>query len=52
MILLWYLTKMDSWCRPFLGELQGSPKWQALLQHLQERQRLLEDRFPKSSFQP
>jgi tetratricopeptide (TPR) repeat protein len=37
---------------PFLGELQGSPRWQALLQHLKERQRLLEERFPVGSFEP
>ncbi|HJW08783.1 MAG TPA: tetratricopeptide repeat protein [Holophagaceae bacterium] len=37
---------------PFVGDLQSSPRWQALLQHLQERQRLLEGRFPPSSFKP
>lgn len=37
---------------PFVQELQSSPRWQALLQHLRERQRLLEGRFPSQSFKP
>ncbi|HJU84782.1 MAG TPA: hypothetical protein VJ600_11265 [Holophagaceae bacterium] len=37
---------------PFLRGLQDSPRWQALLQHLQERQRLMEERFPLRSFLP
>ena len=35
---------------PFLGVLRDSPRWSALLQHLRERQRLLEERYPLSSF--
>lgn len=35
---------------PFLGGLQGLPRWQALLQHLQERQRLLEATFSPEAF--
>ncbi len=31
---------------PMLGPLRGLPKWKALLQHLKERQSLMEDRFP------
>ncbi|GLH73140.1 hypothetical protein GETHLI_16420 [Geothrix limicola] len=31
---------------PMLEPLRGLPKWQALLQHLRERQLLMEDRFP------
>lgn len=35
---------------PFLGDLQGLPRWQALLQHLQERQRLMEATFSPDAF--
>ena len=31
---------------PMLEPLRGLPKWNALLQHLKERQSLMEDRFP------
>jgi len=31
---------------PMLEPLRGLPKWQALVQHLRERQKLMEDRFP------
>ena len=31
---------------PMLEPLRGLPKWQALIQHLRERQHLMEDRFP------
>lgn len=31
---------------PLLESLRGLPKWKALLQHLQERQNLMEERFP------
>ena len=31
---------------PMLEPLRGLPKWKALLQHLRERQALMEDRFP------
>jgi tetratricopeptide (TPR) repeat protein len=31
---------------PMLEPLRGLPKWKALIQHLRERQSLMEDRFP------
>ncbi len=31
---------------PMLEPLRGLPKWKALIQHLKERQALMEDRFP------
>lgn len=31
---------------PMLEPLRGLPKWKALMQHLRERQSLMEDRFP------
>ena len=31
---------------PMLEPLRGLPKWRALMQHLKERQALMEDRFP------
>jgi hypothetical protein len=31
---------------PMLTPLRGLPKWQALIQHLRERQALMEERFP------
>jgi hypothetical protein len=31
---------------PMLEPLRGLPKWKALVQHLRERQKLMEDRFP------
>ncbi|WP_257307072.1 tetratricopeptide repeat protein [Geothrix campi] len=31
---------------PMLEPLRGLPKWKALMQHLRERQNLMEDRFP------
>jgi hypothetical protein len=31
---------------PMLEPLRGLPKWQALIQHLRERQALMEERFP------
>ncbi|HEX4845450.1 MAG TPA: hypothetical protein VFV26_04475 [Geothrix sp.] len=31
---------------PMLEPLRGLPKWKALVQHLRERQQLMEDRFP------
>ncbi len=31
---------------PMLAPLRGLPKWQSLIQHLKERQALMEDRFP------
>jgi tetratricopeptide (TPR) repeat protein len=31
---------------PMLESLRGLPKWKALVQHLRERQSLMEDRFP------
>jgi hypothetical protein len=31
---------------PLLEPLRSLPKWKALMQHLRERQRLMEDRFP------
>ncbi|MFZ4514260.1 MAG: hypothetical protein ACOYNX_11575, partial [Geothrix sp.] len=31
---------------PMLEPLRGLPKWKALIQHLKERQSLMEDRFP------
>ncbi|MBP1771343.1 MAG: hypothetical protein H6P99_506 [Holophagaceae bacterium] len=31
---------------PMLEPLRGLPKWKALMQHLRERQALMEDRFP------
>ena len=33
---------------PMLEPLRGLPKWQALMQHIHERQTLMEDRFPVS----
>ncbi len=33
---------------PMLEPLRGLPKWKALIQHLKERQSLMEDRFPLS----
>lgn len=33
---------------PMLEPLRGLPKWKALVQHLKERQALMEDRFPIS----
>ena len=33
---------------PMLEPLRALPKWQALIQHLRERQALMEDRFPLS----
>jgi len=35
---------------PFLGEIRRLPRWQALLLHVQERQQLMEKRFPPSDF--
>lgn len=35
---------------PFLGPLRGTPRWQALMQHLEAREQLLEDRFRPSRF--
>jgi tetratricopeptide (TPR) repeat protein len=32
---------------PMLEPLRGLPKWQALMQHVRERQSLMEDRFPR-----
>ena len=34
---------------PLLEPLKGSPRWRTLIQHLREKQGLLEDRFPPSS---
>ena len=31
---------------PLLEPLKGSPRWRTLIQHVRERQGLLEDRFP------
>jgi hypothetical protein len=31
---------------PLLEPLRGLPKWKALIQHLKERQALMEERFP------
>jgi hypothetical protein len=31
---------------PMLEPLRSLPKWRALMQHLQERQALMEERFP------
>lgn len=35
---------------PFLSEVRRLPRWQALLLHVQERQQLMEKRFPPSEF--
>ncbi|HEX9009682.1 MAG TPA: hypothetical protein VF804_04885 [Holophagaceae bacterium] len=35
---------------PYLASLRGLPRWQALVQHLEDRQRLLEASFPPSAF--
>lgn len=35
---------------PFLGAIRGTPRWRALVTHLQDRQRLLERNFPPSAF--
>lgn len=35
---------------PYLAGLRGLPRWQALVQHLEERQRLLEASFTPSTF--
>lgn len=35
---------------PFLGSLRSLPRWRALVLHIQERQQLLEGRFPPSEF--
>jgi hypothetical protein len=33
---------------PFLGPLRDHPRWKLLIQHMKERQKLMEDRFPLS----
>jgi hypothetical protein len=33
---------------PLLASLRDLPRWKALLQHLRERQSLMEDTFPAS----
>jgi tetratricopeptide (TPR) repeat protein len=35
---------------PLLTSLHGLPRWQALIQHLRERQQLMESRFPPARF--
>lgn len=40
---LWYERS------PLLEPLKGSPRWKTLIQHVRERQGLLEDRFPPSN---
>jgi len=35
---------------PFLGSLRTLPRWRALVLHIQERQQLLEGRYPPSEF--
>lgn len=40
----WYLKS------PLLEPLREQPRWKALVQHLEERQRLLEQRFPAEDF--
>lgn len=35
---------------PFLAEVRRLPRWQALILHVQERQQLMEKRFPPSDF--
>lgn len=40
----WYLES------PYLACVRGLPRWQALVQHLEERQRMLEAAFPPSGF--
>ncbi|HJU84780.1 MAG TPA: hypothetical protein VJ600_11255 [Holophagaceae bacterium] len=37
---------------PLLKPIRGLPRWQALIQHLRERQLLMESRFPASRFGP
>lgn len=37
---------------PMLEPLRSLPKWQSLMQHLQERQALLEERFPVGLLEP
>lgn len=37
---------------PLLAPIRSGPRWQTLLQHVQERQRLLEIRFPADRFKP
>ncbi|HZU53542.1 MAG TPA: hypothetical protein VFF77_06580 [Holophagaceae bacterium] len=37
---------------PLLSSLHALPRWRALISHLQERQKLLEARFPPRSFGP
>jgi tetratricopeptide (TPR) repeat protein len=35
---------------PFLGTIRGTPRWRALIDHLLDRQHLLERAFPPSAF--
>lgn len=35
---------------PFLAEIRRLPRWQALILHVEERQQLMEKRFPPSEF--
>lgn len=35
---------------PFLAQVRQLPRWKALIQHIQERQALMEKRFPPSDF--
>ena len=37
---------------PLLAPIRTGPRWQSLMQHVQERQRLLEGRFPAEQFRP